>query len=75
MLATVGSDQSAVCSVSLFKCLTPEYASLEGVRVPNCKMQVSVRGGLRKHSQFWIEELIPSSFVHDNVISEYRFPF
>jgi len=41
---TLGSDQSAVCSVSLYKALSviPEYESLEGVHVPNCKMQVSV---------------------------------
>ena len=66
---------SVLISLQYVLSLIPDYASLEGVRVPNCKMQVSVRGGLRKHSQFWIEELIPSSFVHDNVISEYRFPF
>ena len=36
-----------------------------------CKMQLSVRGRLRKHSQFWIEELKPSSFVNAIVISGY----
>ena len=40
--------------------------------VQNCKMQVSVRRRLRKHSQFWIEALKPSSFVRDIVISGYR---
>ena len=38
-------------------------------------MQVSVQGRFREHSQFWIEELKPSSFVHDIVTTGYWLPF
>ena len=36
--------------------------------------RVSVQGRLRSHSQFWLDNLNPSSFVRDIVTQGYRIP-
>ena len=37
--------------------------------------RVSVQGRLRSHSQFWLDNLDPSSFVREIVTQGYRIPF
>ena len=70
-------DQSAVCSLSLHEDLSVIEGDdgFGGLNGQDHDMQVSVQGRLKEHSQFWIEELKPSSFVRDIVTSGYRLPF
>ena len=41
----------------------------------NSMDRISVQGRLRTHSQFWLEELEPSSFIKEIVTQGYRIPF
>ena len=54
--------------VHLCQCLDHEYEKAEQVSVP----QLTVQGRLRSHSQFWVNELEPSSFVRDSIMHGYR---
>ena len=70
-------DQSAVCFLPLHEDLSVIEGDewFRGLNGQDHDMQVSVQGRLKEHSQFWIEELKPSSFVRDIVTSGYRLPF
>ena len=54
-----------------YHCLDHEYEKAEQTGVP----QLMVQGRLRSHSQFWLDELDPSSFVRDIIMHGYRIPF
>ena len=70
-------DQSAVCYLPLHEDLSVIEGDewFRGLNGQDHDMQVSVQGRLKEHSQFWIEDLKPSSFVCDIVTLGYRLPF
>ena len=70
-------DQSAVCYLPLHEDLSVIEGDewFRGLNGQDHDMQVSVQGRLKEHSQFWIEDLKPSSFVRDIVTLGYRLPF
>ena len=64
----------------VFEWESPESVGMEHVLLnlspsPEAGVGISVQGRLKKNSEFWLNELEPSSFVAGIVTDGYRLPF
>ena len=67
-------------SINGFEWESPELASLENAPLSNIQSPypetcVPVQGHLKQHSDFWLKELKPSSFVEGIITKGYQLPF